>query len=260
MKIGIIGYGYVGKAVAAAYEPDQVMINDPMHESATIAEIKSQADAIFICVPTPETTDGSCDTSILFSVLEQLNGYKGIVIAKSTAVPQVYASLEAKYSELKFAHVPEFLTAANAVTDYQFPVQIVIGCKQELRLEVFDIIATDKIRYDMTTVKYCTVAEAAMFKYVANTMLAMKVIMNNEYYDLCKSLGISWDKVSQIAQADPRLGHTHWAVPGNDGNRGFSGGCFPKDTQALLSLAKFMCVEMSMLNSAIKKNKKLRNK
>ena len=64
MKIGIIGYGYVGKAVAAAYHPNEVMINDPAHPSASIADITAQCEAVFVCVPTPQGDDGVCDTSI----------------------------------------------------------------------------------------------------------------------------------------------------------------------------------------------------
>jgi UDPglucose 6-dehydrogenase len=259
MKIGIIGYGYVGRAIASAYEESQVLINDPLHESTSITEMKAQCAAIFICVPTPAHTDGSCDTATLADILNQLNGYTGVVIAKSTAVPQIYAELESKYSNLKLAHVPEFLTAGNALIDYQFPVKIVIGCRQELRQEVFDIILTDKIHFDVTTVQFCSIAEAAMFKYIANTMLAMKVVINNEYYDICTSLGISWDNVAKIAATDPRLGNTHWAVPGPDGSRGFGGACFPKDTTALLSLANFLNADPTMLTAAVNKNKNLRN-
>jgi len=259
MKVGIIGYGYVGKAVAAAYDPEQVLINDPLFPSTSITDIKQQADAIFICVPTPQHPDGGCDSTILEDVLSQLKGYAGIVIAKSTALPQIYTRLESKYSDLKFAHVPEFLTAANAIMDYQCPVHVVIGCKPELRTDVVEVVLTEKIHFDLTTTKFCSIAEAAMFKYLANSLLAMKVVINNEYYDMCKNLGISWDNVAALAKADARLGNTHWQVPGPDGSRGFGGACFPKDTAALASLAKFLNVDMSMLNAAIEKNGKLRN-
>ena len=260
MKIGIIGYGYVGKAIAAAYEPTQVLINDPLVEdSSSLTEIKAECNVIFVCVPTPQHADGSCDASILTCVLEKLRGYTGLVISKSTALPQIYLELESRYGELKIAHVPEFLTASNAIADYQYPVKIVIGCRQELRQDVFSAIITDKINFDMTTVQFCSIAEAAMFKYLANTMLAMKVIINNEYYDLCNSIGIDWNNVARIAETDPRLGNTHWAVPGPDGSRGFAGACFPKDVSALLSLSKFLNVNMSMLSNAVGKNTKLRN-
>ena len=259
MKVGIIGYGFVGKAVASVY--DDVLFYDPSYadQSTSIATIKQECAAIFVCVPTPQNADGSCDTSILVDTIAQLVGFTGLVISKSTAVPQVYTDLEARYSDMKLAHVPEFLTAANAEVDYQYPVNIVIGCKQELRQDVFTTIITDKINFDYTKVKFCSIAEAAMFKYLANTMLAMKVIINNEYYDLCNSLGISWDAVAKVAENDPRLGDSHWRVPGPDGERGFGGMCFSKDAQAILSLSKFLNVDLSMLDSATRKNNKLRN-
>jgi UDPglucose 6-dehydrogenase len=261
MKIGIIGYGYVGKAVASAYEESQVLINDPLYkDSVSIDAMKADCKAIFVCVPTPPFRDGSCDTDILVDTVSKLTGYAGYVIIKSTATPQVYIDLESKYSDMKIAHVPEFLTAANAILDYQCPVNIVVGCKPELRMDIISIILTDKIHFDMTTAKFCSISEAAMFKYVANTMLAMKVVINNEYYDLCRSLGISWDNIAKIAETDPRLGSTHWKVPGPDGSRGFAGACFPKDVQALLTLAKFMGSDPSMLEAAVKKNQKLRHK
>lgn len=261
MKIGIIGYGYVGKAVAAAYEQDLVMINDPVYkDSVAVSELKRDCGAIFVCVPTPSYKDGSCDTTVLEEVVAQLVGFTGVVIVKCTATPQTYIGLENKYPDLKIAHVPEFLTAANAIADYQWPVQIVIGCKNEIRQDVFSAIITDKINFDMTTVKWCSIAEAAMVKYVANTMLAMKVVINNEYYDICKTLGISWDNVARVAAGDPRLGTTHWQVPGPDGSRGFAGACFPKDVAALLSLANFLHTDPSMLEAAVTKNQKLRTK
>jgi UDPglucose 6-dehydrogenase len=259
MKIGIIGYGYVGQAVAAAYDKQDILVNDPLHASTSIADIKAQCAAVFVCVPTPQHADGSCNSSILTGVLDQLRGFNGLVICKSTAVPQVYADLESKYSDVKLAHVPEFLTAANAIEDYLCPVKIVIGCKPELQQDVAGVILTNKVAFDASAVQFCGIAEAAMIKYVANTMLAMKVVINNEYYDICHSLGISWDNVSKIAATDPRLGNTHWAVPGPDGARGFAGACFPKDVAALLSLSKFLNTDPSMLEAAVKKNQKLRN-
>jgi UDP-glucose 6-dehydrogenase len=47
-------------------------------------------------------------------------------------------------------------------------------------------------------------------------------------------------------------------VPGMDG-LGFDGMCFPKDTSALLHYAKDQGVELAVLDSAVKKNKVLRN-
>ena len=99
MRVGIIGYGYVGSAVAASYPDDKILINDPKYKlkSKSIKKLKEKCQAIFVCVPTPQSETGECDTSILESVITNLEGYKGIVIAKSTASPKVYADLESRY-------------------------------------------------------------------------------------------------------------------------------------------------------------------
>jgi UDPglucose 6-dehydrogenase len=190
-------------------------------------------------------------------VLKSLHGYQGIVIAKSTASPVVYKQLE-RESGLNLAHVPEFLTQARAKFDYVNPHKIVVGCKQELRNEVTDILMSSAVNFDRVKIEYCTIEEASYFKYMANCMLAMKVIINNELQDLANKLDLDWNRLSDIAKTDSRLGNTHWTVPGPDGERGYGGACFPKDTAALKSIANSVSVKLTMLEQAIDQNKKYR--
>lgn len=259
MKIGIIGYGYVGSAVAASYPDDKILINDPKHpiKSRSISYLKKHCRAIFVCVPTPQTETGDCDTTILKEVIAELSDYTGLVISKSTASPTVYQMLEDQHN-IKLAHVPEFLTQARAKFDYVNPHKIVVGCKESLRSDVAEVLMSSAINFNRVNIEYCSIAEASFFKYLANTMLAIKVIMNNEFYQLSNKLNISWDSVTKIAKTDYRLGATHWQVPGPDGSFGFGGACFPKDTEALSHLAKQQKVPMTVLETAIKTNYNLK--
>lgn len=259
-KVGIIGYGFVGKAVCNSFTNKNdidLYILDPRYPdiSTSIEEIK-KCEAVFICVPTNQLPNGRCDTGPLFSVIEQLQGYNGIVISKSTAPPNVYKSMQ-DTTDLMLVHAPEFLTAKNALHDYLHPVKVIIGAQNQ---EEANRAAHFILPYIIPkSVEYCSIEEAAMFKYLANTMLAMKVIINNEYAELCEKLGINWSAVSKIAETDIRLGVTHWQVPGPDGKHGFGGACFPKDTSALVDVAASVGVEMSMLTNAIRKNSNLRD-
>lgn len=259
MKIGIIGFGYVGSAVAASYPHDKILVNDPKYskKSVDLTQIKNSCSAIFICVPTPSSSAGQCDTSILKSVIAQLAGFAGVVISKSTAPPQVYTELE-KSSKLKLAHVPEFLTQSRAKFDYVNPHKILVGCKKKLREEVSDVLMNSEINFDRVQIEYCGIAEASFFKYMANTMLATKVAMCNEFYDLCGSMELDWDRITDVARTDHRLGSTHWAVPGPDGRRGFGGACFPKDTQAVQHMALENSIETHLLDTVISTNQKRR--
>jgi len=260
MKIGIIGFGYVGSAVAASYSDDNIMVNDPQYpqQSVDLSEIKKKCSAIFICVPTPSDKQGQCDVSILQDVIKSLRGFTGVVISKSTAPPQVYTQLE-KSSKLKLAHVPEFLTQARAKVDYVNPHKILVGCEKKIRGRVTEVILGSDVNFDRVKIEYCSIAEASFFKYMANNMLAMKVMMCNELHALSQEMGLDWHTITNIARTDDRLGNTHWAVPGPDGLKGFGGACFPKDTRALQHLGQTYSVAQPVLDCVIATNAKYRD-
>ena len=108
------------------------------------------------------------------------------------------------------------------------------------------------------TFKKPNIKEASIIKYTINSFLATKVIFMNEIEELCTSLGVSYDNVVTAVKLDKRMGFSHFQVPGPDGEYGFGGACFPKDTSALHHFAKQQCIEMNVLKSIIEKNNKLR--
>lgn len=263
LKIGIIGYGYVGRAVAASYPNAEILVYDPKYTNdpqfTPFGTIHSVCDAVFVCVPTPQSDTGECDTSILNQTLINLKGSAAVVICKSTAPPDFYTAWENKDC-MRLAHVPEFLTQARASLDYVNPHKILVGCQETLQSTVADILMASMINFERVRIEYCSIAEASFFKYMANSMLAMKVIINNELADLAERIGISWEAVSLIAKTDSRLGSSHWRVPGDNGELGYGGACFPKDTAALKNLADQNGAELSVLEAVMFKNHKLRTK
>jgi UDPglucose 6-dehydrogenase len=107
-----------------------------------------------------------------------------------------------------------------------------------------------------------TIAE--LVKYVTNCFLATKVSFANEMQQICGKLEVDYDKVVEYAKLDPRLGSSHWAVPGpvptHEGKyvRGFGGHCFPKDLNALITVAKRLGVDPTVMSAAWKKNLEVR--
>ena len=57
---------------------------------------------------------------------------------------------------------------------------------------------------------------------------------------------------------DERITHSHMSVPGPDGDRGFGGACFPKDTKALIYSANVLDATLPTLLTAIKSNEEIR--
>ena len=97
-----------------------------------------------------------------------------------------------------------------------------------------------------------------MVKYVTNAFLATKVSFANEMYEICEKLDIDYDKVIEYVLHDERLGKSHWAVPGPDGDFGYGGHCFPKDVKALIKVAIDNDILPKMLIATDDKNKQVR--
>lgn len=256
-KIGIVGLGFVGNAIANAMEgsTDLVLVDkDPAKGLHTYADL-ADCEGVFVCVPTPMSDDGKCDTSILEYVLTQLKDYRGVIISKCTAPPSVYQELNDRYPNL--VHAPEFLTAANAVRDYLNGEFAIIGGS----VGAYQRDAERIIRFgqsNLTTVQHCTIQEAALAKYAINSFLSTKVVFMNELYALATKTGQDYQKIADMITMDDRIGNSHMRVPGPDGELGFGGMCFPKDTAALLKYAEQQGAQLNVLDAAVKKNLILR--
>jgi hypothetical protein len=72
MKIGVIGVGAVGSACKKGFEllSHEVKVHDPKFN--TKIEDVIDTEIVYICVPTPEAEDGSCDLSIVKSSIKEL--------------------------------------------------------------------------------------------------------------------------------------------------------------------------------------------
>jgi len=252
MKIGLVGLGYVGSAVAHTHRNHTLIIRDPKlgEESATINEIKT-CDAVYICVPTPMLDNGRCDDSYIKYVLKELDGYNKLIICKSTVPPGVYVQLQDTYPNI--VHAPEFLTAANAIQDYETSTWVLIGGHIEFCQQAKSVIKASTIQasnYHITDI-----ATASLFKYMANSFMATKVTFMNDMYHLANSVGINWLEIKEIAKNDSRLGTSHWDVPGPDGQFGYGGSCFPKDVSAIIEHGIDLGTPQRLLESVKSLNK-----
>lgn len=259
-KVGIVGMGFVGGAIADAMEQgfvDLIVVDPAKGYNKTYSDLLD-CDGVFVCVPSPQDEDGTCDTSILEDVLSNLAklNYQGVVISKCTAPPDVYEQLNEIYPNL--VHAPEFLTAANAKEDYINGKFAMIGG----RVGVYQREAERLIRIGQNSlgdnVVYCTIGEASLAKYAINSFMSTKVVFMNELYQLAQAMNLSYDHVAAMVRMDHRIGSSHLRVPGPDGSFGFGGACFPKDTSAMLKFAEQYKVALNVLDAAVKKNTLLR--
>jgi len=228
------------------------------------------SNVYFVCLPTPMFEDGSADLSIVESVLEELAAIPGerIAVVKSTVPPGSTDLWNEKFGPqgLHVIFNPEFLTEANALEDMRNQNRIILGGPRPWINEVKQIFQT---AFPKVPVIKTSSTTAEMVKYVTNCMLAVKVSFANEVAQICEALdrdgcNIDYDKVVEYAKVDHRLGDSHWSVPGpvptHDGRyvRGFGGHCFPKDINALMSVARGYGVNPVVMQAAWEKNLEVR--
>ena len=266
MNIGIIGQGFVGNAVFQKFRNYYNVYTYDLQAklcNATNEEIFVECDTIFVCLPTPMNKDGSCYTGLVEAELRDLDekcrfdqNKKKTIIIKSTISPGTTAKWNKQFKNLNVVFNPEFLTEANAVSDYENQNRIILGGPRKATTKLKPIFA--KVFPKAAIIKTDS-TYAEMVKYVTNSFLATKVSFANEMYQICQALDMDYDKVIEYAQHDDRLGTSHWAVPGPDGDFGYGGHCFPKDVKALISLANKYSLDPKILNAVDSKNDDVRN-
>ncbi len=267
VKIGIIGKGFVGGAVANGFNTDtvkQFVVDPKISEDNTIDKLVNDFDPplLFVCVPTPKRDDQyDVDVSIVQQVLAGLHteSYKGVVVIKSTITPHHLTTFKKDF-KLRIVYNPEFLTEANALNDFINPNMQVLGGKWK------DCDFVEKIYHRHSNVKVVPTFKvdlitASLIKYTINSWLATKVVWFNQLRELYDESGArtSWKQFTDMLNEDPRMGETHMQVPGPDGQKGFGGHCFPKDTKALLYYSKLKSKKLDVLNDIIKYNSNYRN-
>lgn len=277
MNIGIIGQGFVGSAIREGLKnfysvrgydlnPEKCFNLKWMNK---LDEVANHSDIVFVCVPTPMRKDGSCDTRILESAIKDLDkacvkigriATRPIVVIKSTIPPgtterigKQYIGRENEEPDMHICFSPEFLTEANSFEDFKNQSRIIIGGRGARKVKQMFRKPFPNIPIVVTKSE-----TAEMVKYFINCFLATKVTFANQMYQICLDNNLDYDKVCEYSLYDERIGKSHLAVPGPDGDLGFGGHCFPKDLAAILSFGKIHDSDTSFLESVQEYNDKCR--
>lgn len=255
-NIGIVGYGFVGKAIEHGFRNCNLVIADPNLGTSTkdLLEFDGFFDAVFIAVPTPMGPDGKINSDIVEKVMEELSSLHTILVLKSTVVPDTVEKIAEKYPT--FIYNPEFLTEKNALRDFVEPFMHVFGGDQ-LIWGILHSVYETLSECDMDVpIYYMSAKEASFVKYTMNSYLTTKVLFFNQIYELCQKHGADYDTVIAAVGTDGRIGKAHTSVPGHDGRRGAGSACFSKDVPAFIH---FSGNELSILREVWNTNVDIRN-
>src|SRR6266700_1104144 len=296
MHIAVIGTGYVGLVTGACfaefgvdatcvdvdadkierlsagimpiYEPGlEQMVAKNVHAgrlrfTTDIKQAIEQALVIFLAVGTPPNEDGSPDLSFVEaaarSVAEHMNGYK-VIVTKSTVpigtgehIRQLIRQHQKARVNFGVVSNPEFLREGAAINDFMRPDRVVIGSRDEeavaIMRDLYRPLYLIEAPFVMTSLE-----AAELTKYAANAFLATKISFINEIATMCERIGCDVHDVARAMGMDRRIG-SKFLHPGP----GFGGSCFPKDTQALASVARQFDSDSLIVDAVIEANRRQR--
>lgn len=243
MNIGIVGLGVVGSACKGGFEKLGHVVKVHDIKLGTTIEAVKDTELVFLCVPTPSAADGSCDTSIVRSVVGELahlkeGAYQGVICVKSTVAPGTTDNLIALYPGMRFAMTPEFLRERYALADFTENHDLcVIGTHND---NDFWIIKAAHRNFPKKAVQM-TPLEAELVKYFNNTYNATLITFANSFYEVCKHYGIDYTHIKNAMINRDHIVDMYLEC--NDNFRGFAGVCLPKDTKEIAAVARKIGVD-----------------
>ena len=269
--VAIIGFGYVGRAMHKIF-PDALVYDNGLLNGVHIAstdEINAKCGLAIVCVPTPpmgstqQKVDDSesnwlgVDISIVEDVIKQLE--TDVILVKSTVPPGTIDKLREKTGK-RICFSPEYIGEGGYYTPPQYPdptdprkhdFMIIGGEKKDCE----DVLSFFMPKLGPTKKYYLISAiEAELIKYMENTWGAMKVTFVNEWHEICKQFGASYDIVREGWLLDSRVERMHTAVFKD--KRGFGGKCFPKDLLGIINQTEKKGYSPDLLKEVWESNKR----
>jgi UDPglucose 6-dehydrogenase len=285
MRIAVIGTGYVGLVTAAGlaelghrvvgadkdaekigrlssgvvpiYEPglDKLIAVNVERKrlsfNADLDVVSREADVIFVCVGTPQHSDGSADMSQIEEVsrliADNLDRYK-LVVEKSTVpvktshwIKRTIGLYKKTDTAFDIASNPEFLREGSAVSDFLEPDRIIIGVETDRARDILcGLYGRFKDRLVVTNID-----TAELIKHASNSFLALKISYINLISDICEKTDANVEQVAEGMGLDPRIGGRFLKA-----GVGYGGSCFPKDIKALVKIGEDLGVDMRLLKEA----------
>ena len=260
MKVAIVGYGFVGKALRNGLKENVDCIEiDPKLNTNINDLFLHKPEIVFICLPTPMSDDGSQNIDVIKKTINEIdsNDQKPLIVIKSTILPKYVKEICEDVKNIIIN--PEFLRERSADEDFINSDIIVFGGNNKdcEIISNFYINYTKCVSNDHTFTDHIS---ASLIKYTINSFLALKVIffnqINSVFNHLCSQN--DWKSFKNAVSKDKRMGDSHMDVPGPDGRYGYGGPCFPKDVSALIEYSKEIGFELSLLKKANNINNNLR--
>ncbi len=246
MRVAIIGYGWVGRAMARLF-PDAYILD---LDRGDLTEANA-CDVAFVCVPTPCPAEGALDTETVELVVSRCQC--PLIVIRSTVNPGTCERLARQYGK-RICYQPEYLgeTVQHPLLDMKARPFLVIGGETADRRELIELYTG--VYNANVTIRQMTLREAEVVKLSENRAIAFKVAQCQELYDACQAAGVDYYAVREAVYGDdPRL--NLWFSFIYPDSRGMNSKCIPKDVYAWAAWAESVGASASITRALLERNK-----
>ena len=265
-NIGIIGHGFVGKAVEYGFKGchdvgHNIYIYDKYkYPERPLQPLLDECNIIFMCLPTPFNEDKLEIDLVIYDemmdvVCQEIKGKGKILVIKSTVVPGTTKKYGDKYPGVPMVFNPEFLTEANYLNDFVNTERIVVGGDNDWAVQTIIMLYRSMPYFVDTPILKMSPTAAEVVKYQCNVLLATRVLISNVFYDLCEELDVNYEDVRKAVALDKRIGDSHISVTSE---RGIGGKCFPKDLGAAIGRCRELKIDAKLLEEVFDYNSRIR--
>jgi len=248
MKVGIIGYGWVGKATHKLFPEARVFDKyDGQHQDDLTG-----CDIVFLAVPTPFDGQG-LDCSEVEDAIK--NCPVDLICIRSATQPGFADSMATKYGK-RIVVQPEYLgeTPAHpmlAMSSRQF---MILGGGPADRRAVIE--AYTRVYNANITIRQVSRLEAEIIKLSENRAIFYKVVQCQELYDACEAAGVDYYTIRDAVYADDPRMNLWWTFIFPD-SRGANSKCIPKDVLAWVAWAESLGIDTIATRGLLKYNANL---
>jgi len=254
MKVTIIGYGWVGKAVHSLF-PDAYIYSKGHGAPVGNQEEANRGDIAFICVPTPYTIDskgleGRLDTSIVEECVKWCEC--PLIVIRSTLNPGTCDYLLKKYHK-NIVFQPEYIgeTPQHPLLDSKATPFLILGGSKEDTRKLINLYTT--VYNANIKIRQVSTLEAEVIKLSENRAIGYKVAQCQELYDVCEKAGVDYYTIRDAVYGDDPRFNLWWTFIME--KRGFNSKCTPKDIYAWCAWAESLGYKPEITRAILERNK-----